>query len=173
MRTLLNQALPDDVRVLAMTPAPPDFHPRRDAIRKRYRYVIWNGSPCPAEEDGRVWHVQRRLDVDTMRRATAPFLGTHDFSSFATRPNFEQRNMERTITRLELVDDDPRLSVVIEADGFLYKMVRNVVRALAKVGEGRATANDVATMLAARDRRVASGSAPASGLYLEAVYYDQ
>jgi tRNA pseudouridine38-40 synthase len=80
--------------------------------------------------------------------------------------------MVRTITRLELVDDDPRLSVVIEADGFLYKMVRNVVRALAKVGEGRRTTADVATMLAARHRQAASGSAPASGLYLEAVYYD-
>ena len=172
MLAALNRALPGDVRVLAIAPAPDDFHPRRDATWKRYRYVIWNGSPCPAEERGRVWHVRRRLDVPAMRPACAVFIGTHDFASFATRPNFEQRNTVRTITRLELIDDDPRLTIVIEADGFLYKMVRNVVRALAKVGEGRCTPDDLAGMLAARDRQAAPGSAPASGLYLESVRYD-
>jgi tRNA pseudouridine38-40 synthase len=171
----LDRALPGDVRVLAMTPVAADFHPRRDAIRKRYRYVIWNGSPCPDEERGRVWEVRRRLDVAAMRRAAAVFLGTHDFSSFATRSNFVPRSTVRTVTRLELATDataPSRVSLVIEADAFLYKMVRNVVRALAKAGEGRCTPDDLGAMLRARDRQAAPGSAPASGLYLDAVYYD-
>jgi tRNA pseudouridine38-40 synthase len=110
-----------------------------------------------------------------MRRAAAVFLGTHDFSSFATRSNFVPRSTVRTVTRLELATDatDPsRVSLVIEADAFLYKMVRNVVRALAKAGEGRCTPDDLGAMLRARDRQAAPGSAPASGLYLDAVYYD-
>jgi len=171
----LNRALPHDVRMLAMTPVAADFHPRRDAIRKRYRYVLWNGSPCPDEERGRVWEVRRPLDVPAMRRASAIFLGTHDFSSFATRSNFTPRSTVRTITWLELATDashPSRVSLVIEADAFLYKMVRNIVRALAKVGEGRCTPDDLGAMLRARDRQAAPGSAPASGLYLEAVYYD-
>ena len=172
MRAALNRALPEDVRVLAVAPAPADFHPRRDATGKRYRYVLWNGSPCPGAEQGRVWHVRRRLNVDAMRAAAAVFVGRHDFASFATRPNFEQRNTVRTITRLDVVEDGPRVSIVIEADGFLYKMVRNLVGALAKVGEGRRTTEDLVAMLAARDRRVAPGTAPASGLTLEAVRYD-
>lgn len=172
LQAALNRALADDVRVLAVAPVPAHFHPRRDATRKRYRYDVWNGSPCPADVLGRVWHVQRPLDARAMARACPVFVGTHDFSSFATRPNFEQRNMVRTVTRMDLADDSPRVRIVIEADGFLYKMVRNLVRALAKVGEGRGSAADLAAMLAARDRRAAPGSAPASGLCLEAVYYD-
>ena len=78
----------------------------------------------------------------------------------------------RSVSRFTLEQDGPELRLSIRADGFLYKMVRNIVRALVKVGEGRATAADLQRILAAKDRKAAPGTAPASGLYLDAVFYE-
>lgn len=167
----LNDVLPETIRVLELVPAPEGFHARTSAVGKTYRYLIHNAPECPAEIVGRVWHVPGVLDVEAMRAALPVFVGRHDFGSFATKAKHVRRSNVREVTRFELEHRPPTLEFWIRADGFLYKMVRNIVRAVVKVGEGRFTVPDLQKILAARDRKAAPGSAPASGLYLEHVDY--
>ena len=169
----LNQFLPAEVRIIDVSCAATDFHACDSAIAKRYRYLIWNDRKLPAERDGRVWHVKEPLDVQAMVDACSIFVGELDFASFATRTNFKQKSTRRTVTEAVLTHELPMITFDICADGFLYKMVRNIVRAIVKVGEGRYTHEDLGRILEAKDRKAAPGTAPASGLYLEQVFYSQ
>lgn len=173
-RTSLQQHLPDDIQLLALAPATAEFHARADALAKTYRYVIWNAPECSDEDNGRVWHIPGKLDVEAMRPACRVFEGGHDFASFAKKTNFEQASTYRTIHAIELRHDPAapaRIEISIRADGFLWKMVRNLVRAIVKVGEGRTPVAKLQQILAAKDRLAAPGTAPASGLYLDSVEY--
>lgn len=170
-RAALQGALPADIQLLALTPAAPDFHARESAKAKTYRYVIWNELKCPEHESGRVWHIPEELDVEAMRPACALFVGSHDFASFAKKPNFAQASTVRCVHSIELVHEGQRIEISLRADGFLWKMVRNLVRAIVKVGEGRTPCAKLAKILAAKDRSAAPGTAPASGLYLDSVEY--
>lgn len=168
----LAESLPADIRVVALEHVDETFHARTSATGKRYRYEIYQGARCPEELEGRVWWVRRPLDVGAMRACCDVLRGEHDFASFATRSNFAPSSTVRQLRALDVEGDGaPRFSIVLEADGFLYKMVRNIVRALAKVGEGRYDRAKLAQILAARDRQAAPGTAPASGLYLDRVNY--
>lgn len=169
----LNRVLPAEIRIVDVQCVAKDFHACDSAIAKRYKYLIWNDHKLPEKHDGRVWHVKEPLDVQAMSEACSVFLGEHDFASFATRPNFKQKSTCRTIIETSLDCELPMISFSVCADGFLYKMVRNIVRALVKVGEGRYTLEDLTRILEARDRKAAPGTAPASGLYLEQVFYSQ
>lgn len=171
LKDRLNSSLPGDIRIVSVNKAAPGFHARDDSIGKRYRYIIWNGSDLPPSLDGRVWHVKSPLDVEAMIAARSIFVGEKDFASFATRSNYKQKSTVRTISLVEIINRDHTITIDICADGFLYKMVRNIVRAIVKVGEGRYSRDDLAGILEKRDRKAAPGTAPASGLYLEKVYY--
>jgi tRNA pseudouridine38-40 synthase len=167
--------LPDDIQLLAFERAADDFHARTSAKSKTYRYVIYNAPECPKDDVGRVWHIPGRLDVKAMREACSVFVGRHDFASFAKKTNFEQASTVREVYALEFLEpgtDDSRIEITISADGFLWKMVRNIMRALVKVGEGRSSREKLAQILAAKDRAAAPGTAPASGLYLDRVVYE-
>ncbi|MBL4689418.1 MAG: tRNA pseudouridine(38-40) synthase TruA [Nannocystaceae bacterium] len=167
----LNGLLAQDVRVDACEAMAPGFHARHSAVRKTYRYEIWNAPQCPSQRVGRVWEIPGPLDVEAMQGATSVFVGAHDFSSFAKKTNYQPRTMVRTMAAVTLASDDSLIVMRFVADGFLYKMVRNIVRALVKVGEGRTDRARLVEILAARDRKVAPGTAPASGLFLESVDY--
>ncbi len=171
IRDNLNSTLPDDIRLIDVSLATPGFHACDSAIAKRYRYIIWNDKSLPADRQGRVWHVKSPLDVEAMAEACSVFVGELDFASFVTRSNFKQKSTIRTITEVMVSTQMPVITLDFCADGFLYKMVRNIVRALVKVGEGRYSRDDLYRILEARDRSAAPGTAPASGLYLEQVYY--
>ena len=173
IKNTLNDILPADVSIADVSETSSDFHACDSAIAKRYRYVIWNDSKLPAERDGRVWHVKEPLDLEAMKDACSIFVGEHDFASFATRPNFKQKSTRRTVSEALLSYELPVITFEIMADGFLYKMVRNIVRAIVKVGEGRYTRDDLSRILDAKDRKAAPGTAPASGLYLEHVFYSK
>jgi tRNA pseudouridine38-40 synthase len=173
LKEQFNDVLAETVRVVNVNNVPLAFHACDSAIGKRYRYVIWNSKKLPAERDGRVWHVKSSLDVEAMVNACSVFEGEHDFASFATRPNFKQKVTTRIVSRAVMSHDLPIITFDISANGFLYKMVRNIVRAIVKVGEGRYTRDDLLHILEARDRKAAPGTAPASGLYLEKVYYSK
>ena len=173
LKEQLNDLLADTIRVVDVRSAPSEFHACDNAIGKHYRYVIWNDKKLPAKHEGRVWHVKSRLDVEAMINVCSVFEGKHDFASFATRPNFKQKMTTRVVSRAVMRYDSPLIIFDICANGFLYKMVRNIVRAIVKVGEGRYTRDDLRRILEAKDRRASPGTAPASGLYLEKVYYSQ
>jgi tRNA pseudouridine38-40 synthase len=170
----LNAELPEDMLVFEVAEAPPGFHALRDAIRKRYRYVIEDGRLRDLFERRYVWHVYQRLDVEAMRQAAAPLLGTHDFTSFETSGSPRLTTI-RTV--LDLVVErragglTEKIVIEVEADGFLYNMVRNIVGTLVAVGKGREPPRRPAEVLALRDRTKAGMTAPAQGLFLVGVDY--
>lgn len=168
----LNAHLAADLEVLRCEEVTADFHAREDASAKTYRFEIWNAPDCPPERVGRVWHIPGRLDVDAMEAVCPCLVGAHDFASFATKTNYERKSTVRHLMSIDLAREDPLIILRFRADGFLYKMVRNLVRAIVKVGEGRSSREQLEQILAARDRKQAPGTAPASGLYLESVEYE-
>ncbi len=170
----INACLPPDVCVLDVQEVPPGFHPIRDSIAKRYRYLIQTGSLRDVFAAGRVWHCWYQLDCSRMRHAAQYLLGRHDFRSFQSGGS-PRRSTVRELTCLE-IESSPalagqRISIEIEADGFLYNMVRNIVGTLVEVGRGKLDPEQIPAILQARDRRRAGPTAPAHGLYLVAVRF--
>ncbi len=166
----LNHFLPPDIVVHGAREAEETFHPRFSARSKVYRYTILR-VPFPSPFLRRyTWHRPGELDVDAMARAAAHLVGRRDFRSFAGagRP---VRDAVRTVFRCEVTQEGPLLMVRVEADGFLYKMVRTIVGTLMEVGCGRWKPERIPEILAACDRRLAGRTAPAQGLCLEDVRY--
>jgi tRNA pseudouridine38-40 synthase len=168
----VNAHLPDDVVVRAADDVPQAFDANVDARRKLYRYVI-HDAPTP-EPFLRKYccHTRRRLDVEAMRRAAEPLKGRHDFHSFETEwPN--RMSSVRTITQLSVNRFGDWIWLDVEADGFLYNMVRAIAGTLMNVGRGYWPETKVAEILLAEDRREAGPTAPAQGLFLMRVTYDR
>ena len=166
----LNALLPRDLRVLEARDMPQSFHSTLDARSKRYRYVIDNATIASPFELRYSWHVIRRLDVDVMRLAGQALLGRHDFRSFETEwPN--RTSSVRTIVDLEVSRSEPLVSIEVEADGFLYNMVRTIAGTLVLVGTGKRPPSWVGEVLRAENRVVAGPTAPPQGLFLVRVRY--
>lgn len=172
----LNAELPEDIAVLDATEAPPGFHAIRDAIRKRYRYVLDDGPVPDVFRRRYAWHYRQRLDAPAMHRAAQALLGTHDFRSFESA--WPQRTSSvRTIFEISVArgffGDENLVSLEVEADGFLYNMVRAIIGTLVEVGRGSRPETWPAEVVAAEDRRAAGMTAPAHGLFLLRVEYNE
>ncbi|HOX56424.1 MAG TPA: tRNA pseudouridine(38-40) synthase TruA [Candidatus Paceibacterota bacterium] len=167
----LNAWLPEDIRVVVAARSRRGFHARFDASGKQYRYFVWNHPAMNPLLRHTAWHVPRPLNLRAIRAAAAVFVGRHDFQSFAANPGYKKASTVRTLTRCELKRQGQRLTIVIEGDGFLYKMCRGIVGTLVQAGLGKFAADEVRRMLARRDRRVAGMTAPAHGLVLWKVLY--
>ena len=176
LQRALNANLPPDVRVRQVQHAADGFHAIRDAIRKRYRYIILDGSVPDVFRRHYCWFFPDGLDHRAMHQAAQPLVGTHDFSSFEAS-GAERATSVRTVFELTVMRGDQERSDVvtieIEADGFLYNMVRNIVGTLVDVGRGAQSERWPVQVLAARDRRQAGRTAPARGLFLVRVEYPQ
>lgn len=167
----LNANLPRDVRIVRCRLVSPAFHARFQSAGKTYRYLIWNAvvqDPFTLETH---YHVPRTLDVAAMRRAARLLVGRHDFASFTSNPGYERESTVRTMRRASLVRRGHELIFHFAADGFLYRMVRNIVGALAKVGLGKISVEEFERILEARKRSAAPETAPACGLCLMSVRY--
>ena len=171
LRRALNANLPRDVRVMACRLVTPAFHARFDAKGKTYRYLILNAEVQDPFTWDTQWHLPRPLDVTAMRTAARALLGEHDFASFTSNPGYERETTVRRIKRASLTREGSTLVFHFSADGFLYRMVRNFVGALVKVGQGKISAEDFLEILQARSRSKAPATAPACGLYLMNVRY--
>jgi tRNA pseudouridine38-40 synthase len=166
----LNAILPPDVRVSDAEEKPQAFHATLDAKSKRYRYVIDNGTFANVFQLRFSWHVRRALDDKAMARAGQFLLGRHDFHSFETEwPN--RMSSVRTIFDLTVERAESVVTIEVEADGFLYNMVRSIVGTLVLVGTGKRSEQWVAEVLAAENRGLAGPTAPARGLFLVKVCY--
>ena len=167
----VNAHLPSDLVVREAHDMPQAFDANRDARRKLYRYVIHDG-PVPDVFLRRyACHVKRRLDAAAMRRASRVLVGRHDFRCFETEwPN--RASSVRTVTHLALNRMGDWLWLDVEADGFLYNMVRAIAGTLINVGRGYWPVAQVAEILEAGDRRLAGPTAPAQGLFLMRVTYE-
>jgi tRNA pseudouridine38-40 synthase len=167
----VNAHLPHDVVVREVAEVPPEFDANRDAKRKLYRYVIHDGAvPDPFL---RRYACQSRwpLDADAMRRAAQCLRGPHDFHSFETSwPN--RFSSVRTITHVGVSRFGEWIWLDVEADGFLYNMVRAIAGTLMHVGRGYWPESRVEEILRAEDRTRAGPTAPARGLFLVRVTYE-
>ncbi len=171
LQRALNYFLPVAIRVRGVKLVDPEFHARFAAEAKTYEYRVWNDAVLDPFLADRVWHVPLPLAMPAMQEAAELFLGTKDFSAFATNSGQAYSTAVRTISDLALHRRGPSVRIRVTGDGFLYHMVRNIVGALIRVGKGRLTPRELQEILESRDRRRAPASAPPWGLYLLRVHY--
>jgi tRNA pseudouridine38-40 synthase len=171
LRRALNANLPRDVRVMKCRLLHPSFHARFQTTGKTYRYLIWNQLVQNPFTWDTHWHVPRPLDLAAMRRAARALVGRHDFASFTSNPGYERESTVRLMRRVSITREGAVLSFHFTADGFLFRMVRNLVGALVKVGHGKISAADFIAILHACSRSRAPATAPACGLCLMRVTY--
>jgi tRNA pseudouridine38-40 synthase len=172
LQRALNANLPRDVRVVKCHLVSPAFHARFDALEKTYRYLVLNQLVHDPFTVGTHWHVPLPLDLPAMKRAAAALRGEHDFASFTSNPGYERkRGTVRTLRRAAITRHGHVLAFQFTSNGFLYRMVRNLVGGLIKVGLGKITSADFERILHARSRSEAPPNAPACGLYLVSVKY--
>lgn len=171
IRSAINHHLrPHAISVIEATPAPPGFDARLSARNRRYLYRILNRRAPPALQRGRVWHVAPPLDPAAMQEGARHLVGHHDFSTF--RDSLCQaKSPVKTLDVLDVTTDGEEIHIAARARSFLHHQVRNMAGTLKLVGLGQWSPEDVATALAARDRRAGGPTAPAEGLALVAVEY--
>jgi tRNA pseudouridine38-40 synthase len=173
LRNALNANLPADIAIWEVAEARPGFHPRYDALSRCYAYDLFEWDrPHPLL--GRAWQVQGALDVAAIRLAVRALPGEHDFAAFGQPPQGE--NSLRNVLRAEWIETGnptggKQHQFVIEANAFLYRMVRSIVGTLVEVGMGRMTPDEFRGILAACNRSLAGPSAPPHGLTLIEVKY--
>jgi tRNA pseudouridine38-40 synthase len=171
LQRALNQAMPEDLAVVAAERVADDFHARYSAVGKLYCYRVWNTAIRSPLRSAKAHWVARKLDVPAMSKAAEAFVGRHDFAALQAAGSDVESTL-RTVKRLEVEQESPgELVFWAEADGFLRHMVRNLVGTLLEVGSGRRSVESLTELLACGDRRRAGPTAPASGLTLVRVFY--
>lgn len=175
----LNSLLPADIRISRAEEVPAVFHSRFAAQSKLYRYNIVNGAVISPFMDRYAYWVRYPLDVSGMNCAAGYLLGRHNFRSFQAVDK-KEKSAIRTLKRLDIVAgsyktavgvEEQVISIDIEADGFLYRMVRNIVGTLIDVGRGKLNPGEMKKILAVKNRAYAGPCAPAKGLCLVEVRY--
>ncbi len=169
----LNDELPTDINILSATIVPHRFHARHDAVARRYLYQISRRRTAFAKHF--VWWVKESIDVERMRQAAGAFAGLQNFSSFAAADQgaaVEEKSPLVLIEALDIVQSGPLVLIAIEGSHFLWKMVRRVVGVLVAVGRKELGPEAAASFLVERSDVPARLTAPASGLFLERVFYE-
>ena len=164
----LNDELPADINLLSAIVVPHRFHARHDAVARRYLYQIAKRRTAFAKPY--VWWVKDPIDVDRMRASTTAFVGMRDFQSFAQTDEDDESTLV-LVDRLDVLDEGDLILVGIQGSHFLWKMVRRVVGVLVEIGRGGLETAAVASLLATSSATPARLTAPASGLFLEHVWY--
>ena len=169
----VNRALPGDVAVLAAAEATPGFDARRDSRGKHYRYQLYNRNTRHPLLRHTHWVVFEKLCADAMREAAAHFVGLHDFAAFRAA-DCQSRTSVRRLHKVGVeAGPDGELNIDVEGTAFLKHMVRTLVGTLVDVGAGRRRPTDMPRLLTDRDRTRAGRTAPAHGLTLMRVRYEE
>lgn len=170
----LNGILPKDIRVRSLEEVPISFHARYSAIGKVYHYHLWLEHVASPFVSRYRWHPPTKIDKQLLVKAAQQFVGTHDFTSFANEAHrgSAARDAVRTLQRLDVFKQDGGVRLEFQADGFLYKMVRNLVGTLVAIAAGKLPIDVIPALIAAKDRRMAGPAAAPQGLFLMEVHYD-
>ncbi len=169
----LNSLLPPDVRIRRVKKAVPGFNTRYCCVSRTYRYFILNRGTQDIFLRNYSWWVDQTLNIRSMRKAARVFLGKHDFSSFTNDRACYTGTCKRTVKRVAVRRRRHCIVIEIEADGFLRKMVRNIVSVLVEVGKGKQGFSSVTRVLSGKNRDLVGKPAPACGLFLWKVKYDK
>lgn len=168
----INFYLPHDITVKGAADVPVSFHAQYDAQSKIYRYTLLNNWIRTSLNRNFCYFCGLLLNAEKMRYAAQYLIGTHDFTSFTTSA-LQGKNRIRTVKRLEITREGKYLYFTVEANGFLYNMVRTMVGTLIEVGRGKIMVESMKDILGAKNRNLAGPTAPAKGLCLIEVKYDQ
>lgn len=172
----LNDVLPPSIRVLRAEEMQNNFHARKSAQAKTYRYRIYRPAICPPFLARYVWHYPYPLNEEAMREAAASVEGEHDFTSFAA-VDPERQLEDREVSNVRRIfssawqRDGDEFIYTVRGSGFLHHMVRNLVGTFLLVGKNTLTVSDMARILQTRQRSAAGATAPANGLYLVSLEY--
>lgn len=166
----LNANLPEDIAVVDCLEAEDDFHARFNCKSKRYVYKIWNTQVKNPFLTHTAYHYKYRLDDKILDEAAKSFIGTYDFSSFCSAGSSVEDTV-RTVTDASVTRDGDIVTFSVEADGFLYNMVRIMVGTLININEGKINKNGIKDIIASENRLNAGVTAPPQGLFLDKVYY--
>ncbi len=173
LKGALNRFLPLDIVVIKSEDVSDDFHARYSCTSKQYIYKILNSEHRNPFLNGYVYHYRYNLDVEMLNRVAQQYVGTYDYTSFCTIDNREKGDLTRTVKSFSVYKEDDIVIMSVEADGFLYNMVRIMVGTLLRVAQGKFKEDDIIKIIKAKDRFKAGPTAPASGLYLNKVNYDK
>ncbi len=168
----LNRLLPDDIRVLSLDEVADDFHARYSAVGKIYHFHLHTGIRDPFQRHYSL-QVKYPINLELLQAAAKKFVGKHDFTSFANEAHrgSASNGAVRTMKRLDVIIEGDDVRLEFEANGFLYKMVRNITGTLLDVARGKLPLESIEGILEAKDRRVAGKAAPPNGLFLVKVFY--
>jgi tRNA pseudouridine38-40 synthase len=168
-----NSLLPDDLHVRSVWFAPDSFNPRSSATIRIYHYFIFNSKEKNVFLRDRMWWFPYELDVKMMRDAAKYFEGVHDFTSYASIDKDDDRTPVRNIYRVRILKKSKYILIRVEGKSFLRRMVRNIVGTLVKVGTKDLEPEYVEKLFEMKDRSRAAATAPACGLYLYHVGFEQ
>jgi tRNA pseudouridine38-40 synthase len=173
LQASLNGLLPLDIRVYSIQPVSIDFHSRYSAISKTYHYRFHLNKVLDPFKRLYTTHIPYKIDLPLLKEASQYFIGTHDFTSFANEAHKGSASKDaiRTLKRLDIVEEKDEVRLEFEADGFLYKMVRNITGTLLEIATHKILIEDIPEIFSAKDRKKAGRTAPPQGLFLVRVHY--
>jgi len=169
LKEALNSMLPPDIRVLEVVDGNENFHPRYSAIKRWYRYIIYNNDvPSPFFRNYSFW-IRREVDIELLNKYCKKILGEHDFTSFAM---IEDKNSSvRVVYKCEVKRKGDFILIDIVANSFLRRMVRSIVGTFLDLEKDKKEPEEVERILLAKERKLAGKTAYPCGLYLMKVYY--
>ncbi len=171
LREKINRNIPDDICVEKLQKVAERFHSRLNAKGKKYLYRIQNSVESDVFRKNYKYHYDAELDLEKMKKASAYFIGEHDFKSFCSNKHMKKSTV-RTIYSIEIKRDEKgELDILYYGNGFLYNMVRILTGTLIEVGRGDRKPEEMQEILEAKDRQAAGFTAPAHGLILMEVEY--
>ncbi|MGZ3732473.1 MAG: tRNA pseudouridine(38-40) synthase TruA [Parachlamydiaceae bacterium] len=169
----LNALLPDDIRVWHASQVPLDFHARFSATGKIYHYHLHLGRVESPFNRLYSWHLFQKIDLSLLEKAAQCFVGTHDFSAFVNESDRGSvaYNPVRTIYSIQVVPQEGGVRLEFHGNGFMYKMVRNIVGLIVNVALGKRQLEEIPQLFVRKDRQLVGKGAPAHGLFLMQVLY--
>lgn len=166
----LNTYLPKDVAVISCEEVSEDFHARYSVQSKEYVYKLYNGKIRNPFYNNYAFHYRYPVNVDYLNEQAKAFIGTYDFSGFCSS-NSDVEDTVRTVKNFKVSKDGDMVYFTVEADGFLYNMVRIMVGTLIFINEGKIKAGELKEIIESKNRKRAGKTAPPQGLYLNKVNY--
>ena len=168
----LNAVLPDSISVKSVKEVDADFHARYSCVTKQYVYRVWNAGFKNPFLVNRAWHYKNKIDEKFLNEQAQAYVGTHDYKAFCSAGSSVEDTV-RTVKQFSVTRDGDEVIFTVEADGFLYNMVRIMVGSLIEISENRIEKDKLSAIIESKDRALAGRTAPPQGLYLNKVNYGE
>lgn len=168
-----NALIPQDIRIFKLEKTSDTFHARYSAIKKKYTYHFCFDKVAPPFERLYRYHIPYKIDVESIRKASQYFIGVHNFTSFANQAHegSAAKNPVRELYQCELIEEKYGMRLELTGNGFLYKMVRNIVGTLLEVGFSKRSPESICEIFLKKNRSKAGKTAPPHGLFLDSIEY--